>query len=128
MVRSSSRRGTARQVGGAGAVDTILWTLLPSDSACVLASLQSTSHTKPGISVPAICQNISIILHASVWQSSGTYIKKAGLLLLDWSDRVSSSIDSSVTGITFAAVSSRPANMTSVREAAMDFLTMHVEL
>ena len=108
-ISSSMARHTARPVAGVG-----LWTLLePSDSTCVLVSLQSMSHTKPGISVPAIFQNMFIILHASVSQSSGTYIRKAGLLLDSVMCRVNSSIDSSVSGIMFAAVSSKPANMTS---------------
>ena len=79
---------------------------------CVLVSLQSTSHTKPGISFPANSQNVSIILHPSVWQSSGMYIKKAGLLLLDWNS-VNFGMVSSVSRITSAAVSSRPASTTS---------------
>ena len=118
MARHTGRhaaRDTARPVAGLG-----LWTLLePSDSACVLVSLQSMSHTKPGISVPAIFQNMFIILHASVSQSSGTYIRKAGLLLDSVMCRVNSSIDSSVSGIMFAAVSSKPANMTSGVRGAM---------
>ena len=114
-IRASMARHTARPAAGLG-----LWTLLePSDSTCVLVSLQSMSHTKPGISVPAIFQNMFIILHASVSQSSGTYIRKAGLLLDSVMCRVNSSIDSSVSGIMFAAVSSKPANMTSGVRGAM---------
>ena len=116
MVRISAQARRGRGRGGrAGArwARLGLWTLFePSDMTCVLVSLQSTSHTKPGISFPANSQNVSIILHPSVWQSSGMYIKKAGLLLLDWNS-VNFGMVSSVSRIMSAAASSRPASMTS---------------
>ena len=113
-ISAHARRGRGRG-GRAGArwARLGLWTLFePSDMTCVLVSLQSTSHTKPGISFPANSQNVSIILHPSVWQSSGMYIKKAGLLVLDWNS-VNFGMVSSVSRIISAAASSRPASMTS---------------
>ena len=83
-----ARHGKARQgtvTRGEGDIRLRIKPTARAERACVPGAPQSTSHTKPGMLAPAICQNMSIFAQGSVWHPAGMNITKAGLGL-DWSD------------------------------------------